>query len=36
MEYMILGNDLLGKAFRCVRVIEISDECLKIKSMKAT
>ena len=32
---MILGNDLLGQALRCVRGIEISDGSLNIDSMKA-
>jgi trimethylamine---corrinoid protein Co-methyltransferase len=35
MESLILGDDLLGQAQRCVRGIEVDDDSLSLESMRA-
>lgn len=35
-ESLILGDDLLGQALRCVRGIEVTDEALSLETMRAT
>ena len=35
-ESLILGNDLLGQAMRCVRGIEVNEETVGIETMRAT
>ncbi|MEL6521666.1 MAG: trimethylamine methyltransferase family protein [Pseudomonadota bacterium] len=35
-ESLILGNDLLGQAMRCVRGIEVNDDTLGLDAMRAT
>ena len=35
-ESLILGDDLLGQALRCVRGIEVSDETLGLAAMRET
>ncbi|MEM8979537.1 MAG: trimethylamine methyltransferase family protein [Pseudomonadota bacterium] len=35
-ESLILGDDLLGQALRCVRGIEVTDETLGLDAMRAT
>ena len=35
-ESLILGDDLIGQALRCVRGIEVTDDTLSIESMRAT
>ncbi|EPX78949.1 trimethylamine methyltransferase family protein [Litoreibacter arenae] len=35
-ESLILGDDLIGQALRCVRGIEVSDETLALDVMRAT
>ncbi|MEM6489366.1 MAG: trimethylamine methyltransferase family protein, partial [Pseudomonadota bacterium] len=34
-ESLVLGNDLVGQALRCVRGIEVTDETVSIEVMKA-
>lgn len=36
LESLILGDDLLGQAMRCVRGIDVTDEAISIETMKAT
>jgi len=36
LESLILGNDLIGQALRCVRGIEVTDEALSLETMRAT
>ncbi|MDJ0820683.1 MAG: trimethylamine methyltransferase family protein [Paracoccaceae bacterium] len=35
-ESLILGDDLLGQALRCVRGIEVSEDALSLEAMRAT
>jgi len=35
-ESLILGDDLLGQAMRCVRGIEVNDDTVGIETMRAT
>lgn len=35
-ESLILGDDLIGQALRCVRGIEVNDETLSIETMRQT
>ena len=35
-ESLILGDDLLGQAMRCVRGIEVSEDSLSLETMRAT
>ncbi|MBM7068372.1 trimethylamine methyltransferase family protein [Actibacterium sp. 188UL27-1] len=35
-ESLILGDDMLGQALRCVRGIEVNDDTLGIEAMRAT
>ncbi len=35
-ESLILGDDLLGQALRCVRGIEVTDDTLALETMRAT
>jgi len=35
-ESLILGDDLIGQALRCVRGIEVTDDTLGIETMRAT
>ncbi len=35
MESLILGDDLIGQALRCVRGIEVSEEDLSLEAMRA-
>lgn len=35
-ESLILGDDLIGQALRCVRGIEITDETLSVETMRQT
>ncbi len=35
-ESLILGNDLIGQALRCVRGIEVTEEALSLDVMRAT
>ena len=35
LESLILGDDLLGQALRCVRGIEVTDESISIEAMKS-
>ncbi|MEL7515291.1 MAG: trimethylamine methyltransferase family protein [Pseudomonadota bacterium] len=35
-ESLILGDDLLGQALRCVRGIDVNDETVGLETMKAT
>ncbi|MEL7344037.1 MAG: trimethylamine methyltransferase family protein [Pseudomonadota bacterium] len=34
-ESLILGNDVLGQAMRCIKGIEVSDEALSIETIKS-
>ncbi len=34
MESLVLGNDLIGQALRCVRGIEVTDETLGLETMR--
>ena len=34
-ESLILGNDLLGQAQRCVKGIEVTDDTLSVESMRS-
>ncbi|MEN8896072.1 MAG: trimethylamine methyltransferase family protein [Yoonia sp.] len=34
MESLVLGNDLIGQALRCVRGIEVTDETLGLNTMR--
>lgn len=36
LESLILGDDLLGQAMRCVRGIEVNEETLGLETMRAT
>jgi trimethylamine--corrinoid protein Co-methyltransferase len=36
LESLILGDDLLGQALRCVRGIEVTDDTLALETMRAT
>jgi trimethylamine---corrinoid protein Co-methyltransferase len=36
LESLILGDDLIGQALRCVRGIEVTDDTLGLESMRAT
>ena len=36
MESLILGDDLLGQAMRCVRGIEVNSDTLALETMRAT
>ena len=36
LESLILGDDLLGQAIRCVRGIEVTDDTLALETMRAT
>ncbi len=36
LESLILGDDMLGQALRCVRGIEVTDETLGLETMRAT
>ncbi|WP_420863345.1 trimethylamine methyltransferase family protein [Algirhabdus cladophorae] len=36
MESLILGDDLLGQALRCVRGIEVTTDTLSLETMRAT
>lgn len=36
LESLILGDDLLGQAMRCVRGIEVTDETLGLETMRQT
>ena len=36
LESLILGDDLLGLAIRCVRGIEVTDDTLALETMRAT
>jgi trimethylamine--corrinoid protein Co-methyltransferase len=36
LESLILGDDLLGQAIRCVRGIEVTDDTLGLETMRAT
>ena len=36
LESLILGDDLIGQALRCVRGIEVTDETLGLETMRAT
>ena len=36
LESLVLGDDLLGQAMRCVRGIEITDETISVDVIKAT
>ncbi|WP_102107782.1 trimethylamine methyltransferase family protein [Oceaniglobus roseus] len=36
MESLILGDDLIGQALRCVRGIEVDDDTLSLEVMRAT
>ena len=35
-ESLILGDDLIGQALRCVRGIEVNEETLSVETMRAT
>ena len=35
LESLVLGDDLLGQALRCVRGIDVTEESVSIESMKA-
>ncbi len=36
MESLILGDDLIGQAMRCVRGIEVNDDTMALETMRAT
>ena len=36
LESLILGDDLLGQAIRCVRGIEVTEDTLALETMRAT
>jgi len=36
MESLILGDDLIGQALRCVRGIEVDDDALSLEVIRAT
>ena len=36
MESLILGDDLIGQALRCVRGIEVNDDTLSVEAMRET
>ena len=36
LESLVLGDDLLGQAMRCVRGIEVTDETISVDVIKAT
>ncbi|MEM6728463.1 MAG: trimethylamine methyltransferase family protein [Pseudomonadota bacterium] len=35
-ESLVMGNDMIGQALRCVRGIEVSDDALAVETMRAT
>jgi trimethylamine---corrinoid protein Co-methyltransferase len=36
LESLILGDDLIGQALRCVRGIEVTDDTMALETMRAT